>query len=184
MSETPLATDSDELVKSFEDVGHRRFYKESRLPLRRERRRADPGTLNVLPSKTDESQAEAADINTIVKRMMKGNYTPPMRGAGEYRDAVLEATDLQSALMIAQEGSEIFDKLPAETRLFFENDPMKLHEFLMDPDIDVQKGVELGIFKLDSKPGLDSEAVQPETKAKPASVPKSETPPPAETPKA
>ena len=62
-----------------------------------------------------------------------------MRGAGEYRDAVLEATDLQSALMIAQEGSEIFDKLPAETRLFFDNDPMKLHEFLMDPNINVER---------------------------------------------
>lgn len=179
MSKTPLAIDSDELVNSFEDVGHRRFYKESRLPLRRERRRADPGTLNVLPSKTDESQAEAANINTIIKRMMKGNYTPPMRGFGEYRDAVLEANDLQSALLIAQDGAEIFEKLPAETRLFFDNDPMKLHEFLMDPNIDVEKGIELGLFQ---KTGPDSEAVRPEPTVKQAVVPPEPTAPPSPAP--
>lgn len=165
-------------IVSAEDT-RRVFGNETRLKLRRERRRADPGTVNILPSKTDESQAEAANINTIIKRMMKGNYTPPMRGAGEYRDAVLEATDLQSALMIAQEGSEIFDKLPAETRLFFDNDPMKLHEFLMDPNINIEKGIELGLFQ---KTGPDSEAVRPEPTVKQAVVPPEPTAKPAAPP--
>lgn len=44
--------------------------------VRREFRRADVGTINELPSKTDASQAKDAEINTIVKRMMKGNYIP------------------------------------------------------------------------------------------------------------
>nr|QJB21105.1 MAG: internal scaffolding protein [Microvirus sp.] len=179
MSKTPLATDSDKVVNSFEDFGHRRFNLESRLTLRRERRRADPGTLNSLPSKTDESQAEAANINTIIKRMMKGNYTPPMRGFGEYRDAVLESNDLQTALMIAQEGSEIFEKLPAETRLFFNNDPMELHKFLMDPNIDVEKGIELGLFQ---KTGPDIADVRPETTAKQAVVPPEPNPAPSPAP--
>lgn len=148
--------------------------------IRREFRRADVGTINELPSKTDASQAKDAEINTIVKRMMKGNYIPKMRGPGEYRDAVLEATDLQTAHIMLQEGADIFATLPAETREYFSNDPMKLHEFLMDPNVDIKKGVELGIFQT----GLESEAVQPETRPEAAAVPKPETPPPQKTPKA
>lgn len=171
MSTAKLTASIDSSINASASV--KQYGNETRLSLRRERRRADPGTLNLSPSKTDESQAEAANINTIIRRMMKGNYIPPMRGAGEYRDAVLDATDLQSAHLMIQEGSEIFDRLPAETRLFFDNDPMKLHEFLMDPDIDVEKGVELGLFKKEepktTAPVVENERAEP--KATPAVVP-------------
>lgn len=113
---------------------------------RREHRRARVATLNTHASKTDQSQAEASDINVIIKRMHKTGYVPPMRGPGHYRDAVLEATDLQTAHIMIQEGSDLFDKLPASTREHFANDPMKLHEFLMDENPDIELGVKLGIF--------------------------------------
>lgn len=150
---------------------HIQLKRESTRSTLRERRRVDVGTLNTNPSKTDESQAEEANINTIVKRMMKSGYTPPMRGPGEYRDAILETTDLQSAHIMLNQGEQIFATLPATTREFFSNNPMELHQFLMDPNVDIEKGVELGIFQ---KTGLPSEAGQPEPKATPAVVPKTE----------
>lgn len=101
-----------------------------------------------------------------------------MRGAGEYRDAVLEATDLQSAHMMISEGNQIFEKLPALTREFFKNDPMQLHNFLMDENIDIQKGIDLGLFQ---KTALNDEVIQAEPKAPPAVVPepKVQSPEPA-----
>lgn len=101
--------------------------------------------------------------------MNKTGYVPPMRGAGEYRDAVLEATDLQSAHILISEGSQIFDKLPATTREYFSNDPLQLHEFLMDQNLDIQKGIELGIFQ--KEPNQPTPTPEPQA---PPVVPKPE----------
>lgn len=81
---------------------------------------------------TVQSDRDDADINKIVQRFMKSGQLPPsLRGEPFYGD-VSEFGDLQDSLIKIQEANELFMQYPAEVRERFDNDPVKLVDFLAD----------------------------------------------------
>lgn len=90
-------------------------------------------------------QADAAevDINQIIKRIQKGQNPPMLRGEPFYGD-VSAFNGLADAFEQIQDANELFMSYPAEIRNQFENDPVKMVEFLSDP-ANEDKAVELGL---------------------------------------
>lgn len=126
-------------------------------------------------------QADAAevDINNIIKRIQKG-ATPPQLGGQPFYGDVSEFSDLGDAFMKIQEANELFMSYPAQLRERFDNDPVKLVEFLSDPS-NLKEAVELGL-------ALKRPDPEPEAPAAPAPVAPSAPPvappvaPPAQKP--
>lgn len=91
----------------------------------------DAGLANDLPSLTQQSFAEDADINTIVERFgLTGQLPealPPQYG--DFSGVV----DFQTAMNAVRVAGEGFMTLPAQLRARFENDPSRLISFLEDP---------------------------------------------------
>lgn len=84
-------------------------------------------------SRTRQSEAEEADINTIVRRFgLTGELPDNIRlpQYGDYTDAV----DFQSAWNIIVAAREEFHKLPAEVRAEFGNDPARFHDEALNPE--------------------------------------------------
>lgn len=80
-------------------------------------------------SLTVQSPTEEVDINKIVARALKGQSVPIMNGQPFYGD-VSEFGDLQQSLIKVQEAEDLFMQYPADVREKFENDPVKMIEFL------------------------------------------------------
>lgn len=96
-------------------------------------------------SKTVQSQAEEADINVLVRRFgitggLPANFRPP-----EFLQSD-EIFDYQQAQNLIIEASRNFMLIPAETRKFFDNDPLKFVEFAQDEN-NLPKLRELGLAK-------------------------------------
>lgn len=84
------------------------------------------------PSLAVQSEAEDADINTIVRRFgltgtMPQGLKPPMYGD------FTEVFDYRSALDAVMKAEDAFMAMPAEVRKRFDNDPQKFVEFASDP---------------------------------------------------
>lgn len=78
-----------------------------------------------------QSQAEEADINTIVKRFgLTGQLPQNVRVPLE--DDFYEATDYRSALEAVRQADESFMKMPASVRARFNHNPAEFVEFCMD----------------------------------------------------
>ncbi len=68
------------------------------------------------PSLTKQSEADACDINKIVKRFTKtGQLTHISESLGEYRD-MSGIPDLHEAMTIVADANSLFQELPAEIR--------------------------------------------------------------------
>lgn len=81
---------------------------------------------------TVQADREDADINKIIARFNKSGQLPPtFRGEPFYGD-VSELGDLQESLIKIKEADELFMSYPAELRERFDNDPVKLVDFLKD----------------------------------------------------
>lgn len=84
------------------------------------------------PGFTVQADSDEADINKIIARFHKSGQLPPtLRGEPFYGD-VSEFGDLQESLIKIQEANDLFMSYPAELRERFENDPVKMVEFLSD----------------------------------------------------
>lgn len=93
---------------------------------------------------TVQADADDSDINKIIARYNKSGQLPPtLRGEPFYGD-VSEFGDLQDSLIKIQEADRLFMSYPAELRERFENDPVKLVEFLGD-DKNRAEAEELGL---------------------------------------
>jgi hypothetical protein len=113
------------------------------------------------PSKTQQSQADDADINTIVNRFLKTGFLPDDIRAPVHADFD-EIYDYHSAMTAVAEANSSFMKMPAATRQRFNHDPQEFVAFCSDP-ANLPQLRELGL-------------------AHPEPVSKRETPPPAEKP--
>lgn len=82
-------------------------------------------------SLTSQSFADEVNINKIMARVMKGQTILAANGQPFYGD-VSEFGDLQDALIKVQEADALFMQFPADVRERFDNDPVKLVEFLSD----------------------------------------------------
>lgn len=108
-------------------------------------------------SRAIQSQAEEADINTIVRRFGITGHLPvvdrPMY-AGDFSDV----DDFQSAMNAVRRGEEAFMALPAEVRTEFRNDPQRYFEFCTEVD---ENGSLRNLERM-RKMGLAVPAVEPE----------------------
>lgn len=90
-----------------------------------------------------QADAKELDINRIVARLQRGQAVPSLGGQPFYGD-VSELGGLQEALIKVREADELFMSYPAELRERFENDPVKMVDFLSDPG-NLDEAVKLGL---------------------------------------
>lgn len=104
------------------------------------------------PSLTKQSFAADADINNIMARYAQTGYlvdplSVPVRrpSFGDFSSV----PDFHEAQEVLAKSYEHFDSLPAVVRDRFENDPVKLLDFLSD-ESNRDEAVRLGIVSMDS----------------------------------
>lgn len=97
------------------------------------------------PSLTSQAMTDEADINKIVSRIQKGQTVLTSAGEPFYGD-VSEFGGLQEAIIKVQEADELFMQYPAELRSKFDNDPVKMIEFLEDSNNHAE-AIRLGLVK-------------------------------------
>lgn len=95
--------------------------------------------------KAQQQFADAADINTLVRRFGVTGEMPQARELAEYGD-FSGVTDFQTAMQQLKQAQESFDSLPVKIRARFENDPAALYEYLQNSD-NLAEAVELGILE-------------------------------------
>lgn len=102
------------------------------------------------PSMTKQAEAEACDINNIMKRYEQTGLLPQLSEKiaqyGEFADV---PTYMESMAVVAQ-ASNAFAELPADTRAFFHNDPSRFLDYMDKAPNDekkFEKLIELGLMK-------------------------------------
>lgn len=100
---------------------------------------------------TVQADRDDADINKIIARFNKSGVLPPtMKGEPFYGDAS-DFDDLQGALLKVKAADELFMQYPAELRERFDNDPVKMLDFLADEG-NRKEAEELGLVVPRPKP--------------------------------
>lgn len=84
------------------------------------------------PSRTVQSQADEADINTIVRNFGITGKLPEGVRVPTYGDFEFVG-DYKDALAAIQEADKSFFAMPAEVRSRFDNDPARFVDFCSDP---------------------------------------------------
>lgn len=108
----------------------------------------DPKTGELVkePSLTKQDQADACDINRIIRQYSAtGVWTHVNERAqqGAYAD-LSNAPDYQDALNVIARANEAFESLPAIVRERFMNDPARFLDFMADPS-NVEEAIKLGL---------------------------------------
>jgi len=113
---------------------------------------------------TEQSHKKDCDINEIVDRYEKTGYIDPFidKSGGVYGDFT-QYRDYQENLNTVVRAQEAFALLPAEVRKKFENNPVKLMQFMAD-DKNYDEAVQLNL--------LDPQKVQVRKTSKEASPPR------------
>jgi len=131
----------------------------------------ESGLLCLDPSLARESEAQACDINHIVRQFgLTGQM--PAGGVAFFADVSAMPMDYHSALQFVQAAEEGFALLPGELRARFDNDPGRLVAFL-EVEGNRQEAEKLGILAVKVKPVEEGPAVDPAAApaAAPAAVP-------------
>ncbi|WNK14934.1 MAG: internal scaffolding protein [Microvirus sp.] len=89
------------------------------------------GTLCLEPG-ARQSEAAECDINRIVSQFAKTGVLPPGFAEGVFAD-VSEIGDYRAALERVRLAEAEFMRLPPQVRARFENDPLQLVEFAVNP---------------------------------------------------
>lgn len=79
--------------------------------------------------KTRQSDADAADVNIIIERMLAGQLPRPVVDAAALDAMFLDVSnipDYRTAFEEVDKARETFEKLSATQRLVFENSPVRL----------------------------------------------------------
>lgn len=135
---------------------------------------ADPKTGELVkePSLTKQDQAEACDINRIIRQYSATgvwSHVNERAQQGVYAD-LASAPDYQDALNIIARANEAFESLPASVRERFQNDPARFLDFLQDPT-NVDEAIKLGLAERVEEPPPPPpqrvEIVNPEPKEPP-----------------
>lgn len=95
---------------------------------------------------TVQSDRQDADINVVVGRFVKTGQVPVLRGGQPFYGDVSIFGDLQSSMLKIQEADELFMAYPAEIRERFDNDKVKLVEFLAD-EANYEEALKLGLVQ-------------------------------------
>lgn len=104
----------------------------------------DPGLTCTEKSLTRQSEADACDINLIMKRFEKTAELPAFTDPGVFAD-VTTIGDYRAVQDRILRTRTVFDNLPLDLRQRFEMDPINLLDFLADP-ANHEEAVQLGLF--------------------------------------
>lgn len=96
-------------------------------------------------SRAIQSQKDEADINTIVRNFGITGRVPENLRVPSYGDFEFVG-DYRTAIEAVREAEASFMRVPAETRLRFQNDPQKFLEFCSDPrNLDEMRSLGLAV---------------------------------------
>lgn len=109
---------------------------------------------------TVQASRDDADINKILARFQKTGQLPPTFNGEPFYGDVSEIGDLQDCLIKVQQANELFMQYPAELRERFDNDPVKLVDFLGNEDNRLE-AEELGLVVKQPQPSIPAEPVAP-----------------------
>ena len=93
---------------------------------------------------TVQADRDGADINKIIARFEKGNFTARMNSRPPFYGDVSDISGLDQALMKVKKAEELFMSYDAVLRERFDNDPVKFVQFFEDPN-NLKEAVELGL---------------------------------------
>ena len=129
-------------------INWRHQYDPARDDAEGERVAIDTGTESLV----QQSHAEDADINVIVRRFgLLGTMPPEVPYDPRHYGDMGDVPDLGSALRVVREANERFLALPPDLRFRFGNDPAKLWDFVNDAR-NTDAAVELGLLKRREEP--------------------------------
>lgn len=100
--------------------------------------------LATTPSQVKQAEAEACDINNIMKRYERDGIIDHVNKYQGRYDDVADAVDYHTALNIAHRADAMFMTLPASVRDRFNNDPGAFLEFAQDPK-NLDAMIEMGL---------------------------------------
>lgn len=112
------------------------------------------------PGLTVQSDRDEADINKIIQRIQKTGQIPPMIGKEPFYGDVSEFGDLQENIIKIQKADELFMTFPADVREKFENDKVKMIEFLADEN-NREEALKLGLIQKRPDPEPEAPAAPP-----------------------
>jgi phage internal scaffolding protein len=98
-------------------------------------------------SMTEQSHKERTNINKIMARARRGIPVPVYDKKATYGDFA-DLPDYQGCLNRIIQAEQDFNKLPAEVRKRFENDPSKLIEFMSNED-NLEEAIKIGLVEAD-----------------------------------
>lgn len=116
------------------------------------------------PSLTEQSHADACDINNIVARVLKSGYVPYSESSLKrafYGDVTAAPRDFMEAQQLVVRVNEVFDGLPSELRERFDNDPSKFVEFVENPK-NRAECLEIGLLAPEPKEQAPAPKTSPE----------------------
>lgn len=123
---------------------------------------------------TVQADADDADINKVIARYNKSGQLPPVRNGEPFYGDVSDIGDLQESLIRVQAADNLFMQYPAEVRERFDNNPVKMIEFLGD-EKNRKEAEELGlVVRREPQPQVGtpaSPAVPPVGAPAPAQLP-------------
>lgn len=109
-------------------------------------------TVNDEPALTQQHHAESADLNVLVARFGLGDVSlPPAAADPRFYGDFTGVPDFRQALDTTREAVDRFNALPAAIRTRFDNDPIKLYAFVIDP-ANVEESVKLGLLTRENIP--------------------------------
>lgn len=108
------------------------------------------------PSLTVQASKDECDLNVIIRKYLRTGELPEARHAA-YAD-LSQIGNLQDSLNSVIAAEQAFMALPAETRRYFDNDPVKLVNFAAD-DRNYSEAVRLGLVSSKDRVSLPSQQV-------------------------
>ncbi|AXL14451.1 internal scaffolding protein [Microviridae sp.] len=139
----------------------------------------DEKTEKMVPAKsmTDQSFKKETDINLIIKKQI--NVPTPENVI--FADTTIMSDFQQQSDMIANV-HEQFDRLPADLRYKFQNDPANLLEYMGNPE-NIDESIKLGLRPSAGAPPIEDEKPRnprpTRPKTPPTDTPVDDSPPPA-----
>lgn len=107
------------------------------------------------PSLAVQSQAEEADINTIVRNFGITGKLPENVRAPSYGDFREGITDFRSALDAVKAAEQSFMAMPSELRARLDNDPQQFLDWCGNPD-NLSEMKKYGLIPADDPPASDT----------------------------
>lgn len=96
------------------------------------------------PTRTKQSFREQVNINSILARHRRSGMLDHVNGKTPFYGDVSGIADYQEALNVVHRASELFNGMSAAVRRRFDNDPVRMIEFLQDPS-NLKEAQELGM---------------------------------------